>query len=785
MGAWKIIRPEATTNMVSNPSFETGTTGWSTGGTNTLTREADMYFEQGTPPMFGAYAAKLTYQDNNALGIYTFASGILTASTQYTASCWVWLDDAWDGGPIGLNISQFTSATIDTATTTESTADRWTRLEIIFTLDTDVAGEIRVINTSGSPTAGRLIWIDGLQVEQKGYATTYVDGDLPGARWTGTAHGSTSVRDYDDATGGRLLDFEDDFNLPIERVQGFGMPPVELSAQQRALQDGAELTNYRYGPRAMTLAFTNHTATTDATYHSTRLALIQALLHNTGRIFKAPMSRRLRYTGPTTDKEIDVFYDGGLEGDKRSGFVEEMAARFIAYDPNWYGLGLRAVYDADASNTTTLFYIAGREDGAWSALDVGSMSGTTPKPLRMRRGPDGYLYVGGKFTSLDGVTGADNIAYYDGSTWNALGSGLNDLVFDFNWTPGGTLYAVGKFTDGNGYVRSWNGSSWSNVGNPSASTTITDVRAIEIGKESAETIYVGGTFTDMAGTTDASYVAKWSSGGGWQEVDGTGAGNGAVYALEFDREGNLYAGGGYTTIDGNSANNIAKWDGNAWTSVGNGTNTVSSFGAGYQLSLDDLTGDLYMCGEFTEAGGLDLTNRIGRFNGSVWVPLDIELPGSPIVWSVFAERGNVYVGFDTTGSAGHSVLIDDSGTSSGIDYQGTAPAYPRIVFEAENGFGAVRQLHNVTTGANIYLDYDLQTGEKLTVDTAPGQRSAVSDLRGDQSQAILRGSDFANFYLAPALTSFRTNQIYAYVDEASVNNVSVRIEWRDTYVSAD
>jgi hypothetical protein len=38
-------------------------------------------------------------------------------------------------------------------------------------------------------------YVDALQVEEKGYATTYCDGSLGvGYSWSGTAHASTSTR---------------------------------------------------------------------------------------------------------------------------------------------------------------------------------------------------------------------------------------------------------------------------------------------------------------------------------------------------------------------------------------------------------------------------------------------------------------------------------------------------------------------------------------------------------------------------------------------------------------
>lgn len=46
--------------------------------------------------------------------------------------------------------------------------------------------------------------------------------------------------------------------------------------------------------------------------------------------------------------------------------------------------------------------------------------------------------------------------------------------------------------------------------------------------------------------------------------------NGTVYALTTDSAGNLYAGGVFTTAGGTTANNVAKWNGTTWSSLGTG-----------------------------------------------------------------------------------------------------------------------------------------------------------------------------------------------------------------------
>jgi hypothetical protein len=59
------------------------------------------------------------------------------------------------------------------------------------------------------------------------------------------------------------------------------------------------------------------------------------------------------------------------------------------------------------------------------------------------------IYAGGKFTDVNGIANADNIIKYNGSAWEAVGSGLNDEVYEMDFL-GNDLYVAGKFTDAGG-----------------------------------------------------------------------------------------------------------------------------------------------------------------------------------------------------------------------------------------------------------------------------------------------------------------------------------------------
>jgi hypothetical protein len=257
------------------------------------------------------------------------------------------------------------------------------------------------------------------------------------------------------------------------------------------------------------------------------------------------------------------------------------------------------------------------------------------------------LYVGGDFTITNAGGGAANcIAQWDGTSWWALGSGLN-LNVDALAVTGNTLYAGGGFTmaggDAANYIAQWNGSSWSPLG---AGISGGDqygpyVLALAV---SGGTLYVGGDFL-TAGATAAFNVAQWN-GSSWSAI-GTGM-NSYVGALAVSG-GMLYAGGEFTNAGGLAANSIAQWNGSSWSPLGSGF----AFGNGetpfvYALAVTGST--LYAGGEFTIAG-TNVSSGAAMAN--------LLVPGIITTNAAFGFTNGVF-GFDVSGPTGSSVVIQAS-----------------------------------------------------------------------------------------------------------------------------
>jgi hypothetical protein len=247
------------------------------------------------------------------------------------------------------------------------------------------------------------------------------------------------------------------------------------------------------------------------------------------------------------------------------------------------------------------------------------------------------VYVGGAFTDAGGNLNADRIARWDGTTWNALGSGLNNTVFAIA-VSGSDVYVGGNFTDAGGnlnadFVARWDGTTWNALGSGLNST----VFAIAV---SGSDVYIGGQFDNAGGNLNADRIARWD-GTTWNSL-GSGV-IGLVRAIVVSGS-DVYVGGLFGDAGGNlNADNIARWDGSAWNNLGSGTND--------RVSTIAISGNnIYVGGIFTSAGGIPNTVNVARWDGS-WNALGTGLNGS--VNSIVVSGSDVYVGGDFTDAGGN------------------------------------------------------------------------------------------------------------------------------------
>jgi len=831
MGHWEIVVPEATTNLIINPSLETNATGY-TWGANA---QGAGFGRSSDASRWGAYSAEAvcTGAGNRFVRAADFTRG---ANDDITISVWAQSDSGtsqlllrlWEAAGGGGDLVD--SATYQVTTT-------WQRLELTVadaTMDAWNAGgvslQLWVINDADTGVA-KTWYVDGFQAEALDHVTTYCDGTQPGCEWNGTAHASTSTRSALSRAGGRVYDLTDDFSMNVTRHVMSGVAPITQHHNNYSQIPGGEVTGYKVNSRVLTLSGFVYDRDGWSGFHD----LMQTLF---GQMSPDAVPENqpvlLRYPEASVTKEIAGVYEGGLEGswDARRCAEERFAIRFLCADPFWYEVGESAAH-LDIEDTPTLHHVTARlrSTGQWDDLGLANNPTTNGTIFTILYATDGYVYVGGNFTGMDAVAGRDYVARYDraAGTWETVGGAgdFNSIVYKLIEGPDGTIYAGGQFTNvaggGNAdYLVQWTGAAWSAVGIPVAGTAaITYVH--DLAFDSQGILYIGGDFDDWANIAAADGFVSWT-GAAYAAVGApaiTGVGN-LCMAIAIDSQDNIYIGGTFANLGGDAdADNLGVWDGTAWSSVGgvqpnavvrdlaitdqdllyicgNFTDLAGIAEADYIAQYDGNAyaalssgvnnlvyvvhitpdGNLLLSGNFTTAGGISTTDRVAGWNGSTFyhidgafaagVPQAIETgPVDPVL----ASNYDLWMGTSASGAARVAGSID-------VTNGGTRNAFPIIVIERTGaGTALVKTVRNETLGLILWLDYSLLAGETLTIDLRPTRKSITSSFFGARADALLKGSDFGTFALRPG-----SNQITAFVDVAGPT-ITAHMVYRDTYWS--
>jgi hypothetical protein len=219
----------------------------------------------------------------------------------------------------------------------------------------------------------------------------------------------------------------------------------------------------------------------------------------------------------------------------------------------------------------------------------------------------------------------NRIGKWDGASWFPLGNGssfgFSSLeVFDDGLGGGPALFAGEALN-----LRKWDGNSLTVVGG--SPRRVSALAVFDDG--SGPALYAGGFFS-----SPAQNIAKWN-GLGWSSL-GSGIGPGTVYALRVFDDGSgpaLYAGGKFDTAGGVAVNNIAKWDGTSWSRLLGGIE-----GRVFALEVfDDGNGPaLHVGGDFTIAGVI-LADNIAKWDGSSWSRLGGGVNADVLTLEVFDD----------------------------------------------------------------------------------------------------------------------------------------------------
>jgi hypothetical protein len=282
------------------------------------------------------------------------------------------------------------------------------------------------------------------------------------------------------------------------------------------------------------------------------------------------------------------------------------------------------------------------------------------------------LYVGGAFTNVGEVL-ATNIATWNGSSWSPLGSGISGgfngpfvdalAVSGTNLFAGGSFYAAGNLSASS--IAYWNGSSWSALGSGIGYNAVDDAQVSALAV-SGDILYVGGIFSTM-GNAPANNIAEWN-GKIWSPlgmgITGAGADGIGPHVTALAAAGsNLYVGGDFSNAGGGTANSIVQWNGTSWSTLGSGISDGGLYGYGSAVNAMAVSGtNLYVGGNFANAGGIAASN-IAQWNGESWSPLTSGING--FVYALAASGTNLYAGgyFTEAGGVAATNIAIWNGTS--------------------------------------------------------------------------------------------------------------------------
>ncbi len=775
---FQIIAPETTTNIVRNPSAEIDLTDWFADG-SAITRSD-------VEARFGRFSVRVVTNGanpNEGAHVRSFPGN---SGTPYAGSAYIRgsgrvqlvLRDGFNGDefisdPLSLN------------------PDRWIRIsDVIGRTGAAVSNDLAVhIETIGIQAI--TFYIDGVQIEQKPYSTTYIDGDQDGGRWNIQRHLSVSDRLSSERSGGRLIDLdEEELGLYVTITSGIGMPPVRHNVQGRALQAGVEFQSTKVLPRVlqMTVWVRNPQSCPGALerLHEVRQDLIDVIKPD---LVDPDQSFVIRYNGGAVPVEIEALYEAGLQfdGDVRNQFFNSFVVRFLSTEPFWFEDDQHVEILDPIEIIQVQNGLMAKVNGVWNNLGL-----VNNRVIGSAIGPDGNLYVCGEFTIIGGV-GANGIAYYDGTNWFPLGAGVNVAVgpgLNIAFGPDGSLYLGGSFSNAGGVANTvgiarwdFDAGIWNDVGGGvgTSGAPLTNDNVFSISFAPNGSLFIVGDF-DLGDPTGApatmNFIGEWT-GTAWRALvdTGSGLGNGLTggegLEVAVGSNGIVYIGGAFTDAGAVADTQfVAQWNQVAqeFASMGGDANqTITAIA----VAPD---GRVYAGGRFTDIGGISL-NRAAVWNGTSWSQLAGGLDDETR-WIFVSAEGIVYFAGDFTEAldvdgiavpnTDHVVLWDGSqwvpeeftvpanltrmrtvvvnGNSkfyggegaaanalvsvpNEIDSLATAGSFPIFFFRRINGTSATLILIlNEDSNRQLKFTYEMADGEEVEVDFRPGQRTIKSSL---------------------------------------------------------
>jgi hypothetical protein len=237
------LDPNYTTNLCPNPSFEASIAGWSgTDGGTQLAQTAVLTNAQGQqlsgiqPTFYGGFALQVT-TDGTAYNQGAVGPAALTPA--FTGPVLGSMTASFFGQTGTLNVSAIGSpgGVVMATATLVLNGSGWQTIVLNGLLfPPSASGGSVFLSVTTANNQAIVFYVDGVMYEPESPAHPYIDGDMPGAQWQGTAELSASFQQYQWSIQG-LLSFQlsgtaafvaggQQFQLPSATTMNFTVSPI-------------------------------------------------------------------------------------------------------------------------------------------------------------------------------------------------------------------------------------------------------------------------------------------------------------------------------------------------------------------------------------------------------------------------------------------------------------------------------------------------------------------------------------------------------------------------------
>jgi len=197
------------------------------------------------------------------------------------------------------------------------------------------------------------------------------------------------------------------------------------------------------------------------------------------------------------------------------------------------------------------------------------------------------------------------IEHWDGTSWSVVSSPnastqTNELA-GVTAVSANDIWAVGQFNNGTGpqtLIERWNGTSWSVVPSPNAST---DDNLLAAAAVSTTDVWAVGQFVALSGV-DQALIEHWD-GTSWNVVSSPSAGGSNVLSgVAIISATDIWAVGDVVISSLSAHTLIEQWNGTSW-SVVSSPNPSSAFNVLDAAAADKSSGQAWVVGQSTAASG--------------------------------------------------------------------------------------------------------------------------------------------------------------------------------------